>query len=90
LGENKRLQIRIEHIFSKLELQIKQILREKHIQDGEKLVIDEAIISNLFLAYVEGRMNQFVRSQFKNKPTKNFKAQWGFFQNELTNITRDV
>lgn len=90
LGENKRLQARIGHVFSKLELQIKQILRETPIQDNKKLMIDEAIIANLLLAYVEGRMNQFVRSQFKQQPTKNFKAQWAFFHNQLINLVSVV
>ena len=83
LGENERLQLRIGHLFSKLESQVKQILREKPMLDGEKLLHDEVMIANLLLAYVEGRMSQFVRSQFKNKPTDNFKAQWAFFYNQL-------
>jgi TetR/AcrR family transcriptional regulator len=83
LGENERLQVRIEHVFSKLESQIKQILKEKPMLDGEKLHFDESMVANVLLAYVEGRMNQFVRSQFKHKPTQNFKAQWGFFYNQL-------
>jgi len=83
LGENERLQVRIEHLFSKLELQVKQVLREMPVLDGGKLIIDEAIAANLLLAYVEGRMSQFVRSQFKQKPTHNFKTQWSFFYNQL-------
>ena len=83
LGENARLQIRIGHLFSKLESQVKQILREKPMLDGEKLLHDEVMVANLLLAYVEGRMSQFVRSQFKHKPTHNFKAQWAFFYNQL-------
>ena len=83
LGENERLQVRIGHLFSKLESQIKQILREKPMLDGEKLSHDETIMANLLLAYVEGRMSQFVRSQFKHKPTDNFKVQWAFFYNQL-------
>jgi TetR/AcrR family transcriptional regulator len=83
LGENERLQVRIGHLFSKLESQIKQVLREKPMLDGDKLVYDEAIMANLLLAYVEGRMSQFVRSQFKHKPTADFKAQWVFFYNQL-------
>ena len=85
LGENERLQVRIGHLFSKLESQIKQVLREKPMLDGEKLLYDEAMMANLLLAYVEGRMSQFVRSQFKHKPTDNFKAQWAFFYNQLNN-----
>ncbi len=83
LGENERLQLRIEHIFSKLESQVKQVLREKPMLDGGKLHIDEAVAANILLAYVEGRMSQFVRSQFKQKPTQNFKVQWSFFYNQL-------
>lgn len=83
LGENERLRIRIEHVFSKIESQIKQILREKPMLDGEKLLHDETIMANLLLAYVEGRMSQFVRSQFTRKPTQNFKTQWTFFLNQL-------
>ncbi|MCG6201479.1 nucleoid occlusion factor SlmA [Psychromonas antarctica] len=83
LGENERLQLRIEHLFFKLESQVKQVLREKPLLDGGKLLIDEAIAANILLAYVEGRMNQFVRSQFKQKPTQNFTVQWNFFYNQL-------
>ncbi|AGH80018.1 division inhibitor protein [Psychromonas sp. CNPT3] len=82
-GENERLQARIEHVFQKLESQIKQILREKPMLDGAKLQMDEAVLANMLLAYVEGRMHQFVRSQFKQKPTQNFKVQWSFFYNQL-------
>ncbi len=83
LGENGRLQLRIEHVFSKLESQVKQVLREKPIQDGDRLSIDETVVANLLLAYVEGRMNQFVRSQFKQKPTQHFNMQWAFFYRQL-------
>lgn len=83
LGENERLQLRIEHVFSKLESQVKQVLREKPIFDGEKLNIDESIIANLLLSYIEGRMSQFVRSQFKQKPTLHFNLQWSFLYKQL-------
>jgi TetR/AcrR family transcriptional regulator len=85
LGENERLQVRIGHLFSKLELQVKQVLKEKPMLDGEKLAHDETMVANLLLAHVEGRMSQFVRSQFKHKPTQSFKAQWNFFHNQLNN-----
>jgi len=84
LGENERLQLRIEHVFSKIETQLKQTLRERPTSDGQKFDVDEAILANILLAYVEGRMNQFVRSQFKQKPTQNFKSQWPFFHKQLT------
>lgn len=85
LGEHERLQVRIGHLFSKLESQVKLILREKPMLDGEKLLHDEVMVANLLLAFVEGRMSQFVRSQFKHKPTHNFKAQWAFIHDQLKN-----
>jgi len=85
VGENERLQLRIEHVFSKVETQLKQTLRERPTSDGQKFEMDEGILANLLLAYVEGKMSQFVRSQFKQKPTQNFKSQWLFFYIQLTN-----
>lgn len=83
VGENERLQSRIEHVFSKIESQLKQTLRERPISDGQKFEMDEGVLANLLLAYVEGRMIQFVRSQFKQKPTQHFKSQWLFFNKQL-------
>ncbi len=83
LGENERLQLRIEHVFSKLETQLKQTLRERPTSDGQKFDMDEGVLANLLLAYIEGRINQFVRSQFKQKPTQHFKSQWLFFHKQL-------
>ena len=83
LGENERLQHRIEHVFSKLETQLKQTLRERPTSDGQKFDMDESVLANLLLAYIEGRINQFVRSQFKQKPTQHFKSQWLFFHKQL-------
>jgi len=83
VGENERLQSRIEHVFSKIESQLKQTLRERPASDGQKFEMDEGILANLLLAYIEGRMVQFVRSQFKQKPTQNFKSQWLFFNKQL-------
>jgi len=90
LGEHERLQNRMDHIFAKLESQIKQILREKPMLDGNKLEMEEGVLANLLLAFVEGRMNQFVRSQFKQKPTKNFKLQWQFFHKQLIQTTKEM
>ena len=45
--------------------------------------MDEGVLANLLLDYIEGRINQFVRSQFKQKPTQHFKSQWLFFHKQL-------
>ncbi|WP_351088203.1 nucleoid occlusion factor SlmA [Shewanella sp. S1-49-MNA-CIBAN-0167] len=83
LGENERLRSRIDVLFAKIETQIKQILREKTLREGVGFNLDEAVLANLLLAFVEGRISQFVRSEFKQKPTLHFDEQWTFIQQQL-------
>ncbi len=83
LGENERLRGRINNLFSKIETLLKQILREKTLREGKGFNLDEATLANLLLAIAEGRIAQFVRSEFKQKPTKHFNEQWQFVQKQL-------
>ncbi|MEO2267235.1 nucleoid occlusion factor SlmA [Pseudoalteromonas pernae] len=75
-GENERLRERIQSLFEKLETQFKQVLRERKLREGKAFASDEGTLANLFLAYVEGKMNQFVRSNFTAKPSAQFEKQW--------------
>jgi len=75
-GEQERLRTRIQSLFEKLETQFKQVLRERKLRESKTFAIDESHLANLFLAFVEGKMNQFVRSDFKQKPTASFESQW--------------
>lgn len=78
-GEQERLRERIQSLFEKLETQLKQVLRERKLREGKTFTLAEEQLANLLLAYVEGKMNQFVRSDFKAKPTTQFDAQWSLF-----------
>ncbi|GAP74561.1 MULTISPECIES: nucleoid occlusion factor SlmA [Pseudoalteromonas] len=75
-GENERLRERIQSLFEKLETQFKQVLRERKLREGKAFASDEGTLANLFLAFVEGKMNQFVRSNFTIKPSGQFDKQW--------------
>ena len=83
LGENERLRGRIDALFNKIETMLKQILREKALREGKPFEVSEAILANLLLAVAEGRIAQFVRSQFKQKPTEHFEQQWQLIQQQL-------
>ncbi|WP_417763511.1 nucleoid occlusion factor SlmA [Shewanella sp.] len=83
LGEHERLRDRINQLFAKVETHLKQILREKSLREGQKFHLDEAILANMLLAIAEGHIAQFVRSEFKVKPTSHFDAQWQFIENQL-------
>jgi TetR/AcrR family transcriptional regulator len=80
LGEQDRLRERISNFYDKLETQFKQVLRESKLREGKNLGIDEGVMANMLLAFVEGKFNQFVRSDFKRLPMEQFPAQWAHMQ----------
>ena len=82
-GETERLRARIAQFFSRIESQLKQILREAQIRENLKPPIPPAALANLLLACCEGRMAQFVRSEFQSSPMKNWEAQWVFLETNL-------
>jgi TetR/AcrR family transcriptional regulator len=84
-GENERLHARVVQFFDRLETQLKQILREAEIKEGFRTVMPVAMAANLLLSAAEGRISQYVRSNFKRRPTEFWADQWlslqqGFFQ----------
>ena len=92
-GETDRLRTRMAQLFDRLETQLKQTLRDAEIREGIRPTMPIAVAANLLLATAEGRISQFVRSEFKRKPTENWQEQWsvlmtGFFK-ETAGITKD-
>lgn len=79
-GEQDRLRARIAKLFERLETQFKQVLRERKLREGRDLGADEAILANLFVCYVDGRINMFIRSGFTRKPTEQFSDHWGCYR----------
>jgi TetR/AcrR family transcriptional regulator len=75
-GESERLRTRVAQLFDRIETQLKQILREAEIREGLRSELPIAIAANLMLATTEGRISQFVRSEFKRLPTENWTNQW--------------
>ncbi len=76
LGEQERLRDRIAKLFERLESQLKQILRERKLREGKSLAVDEAILANMLICFVDGKINQFVRTKFERKPTHQFGEHW--------------
>ncbi|MEP4544899.1 MAG: nucleoid occlusion factor SlmA [Saccharospirillum sp.] len=75
-GEVERLRSRVAQVFDRLETQIKQILREAELREGLRTEMTATQTANLLLSVAEGRINQFVRSEFKRYPTQDWDAQW--------------
>ena len=82
-GETERLRLRISQLFDRLEAQIKQILREAQIRENLKTAISPTIMANLLMASAEGRLMQFVRSEFKKLPTTQWEEQWQYLSKDM-------
>jgi TetR/AcrR family transcriptional regulator len=75
-GETERLRTRIRQFYDRVETQLRQIIREGAAR-GEVLPDRSApVVANLLLAAAEGRIAQYVRSEFKSKPTIDWASQW--------------
>lgn len=76
VGENERLRVRVGKFFERIETQIKQILREANLSDGARAVAPIDAAANEISALIEGRMSQYVRTNFTRKPTDYNVEQW--------------
>jgi TetR/AcrR family transcriptional regulator len=88
IGETERLRARINQFYDRLETQLKQILREAELREGVRPAIPVSAAVNLLMSIAEGRIGQFVRSEFKRRPTEYWQEQWpvlmeGFFKPAL-------
>lgn len=76
IGEDERLGARVNQIFERLDMQLRQVLREGVLNAQKPLSVDVNGTAGLLLAVVEGRLRQFVRSNFKQSPTAQWDSQW--------------
>ena len=76
MGEQDRLRERIAQLFDRLETQLKQVLRERKLREGKTLPAEEGVIANMLICFADGRINQFIRSEFTKRPTEHFAEQW--------------
>lgn len=83
MGEQDRLRNRIAQLFERLETQLKQILRERKLREGKTLPAEEGQIANMLICYTDGRINQFIRSEFSRRPTDGFAEQWQFIRTQF-------
>lgn len=75
-GETARLRLRVHQLFERLETQFKQILREAELREGRRPAIPATAGANLLSALIEGRIAQFVRSDYRRRPTEHWEDQW--------------
>ncbi len=74
--ENERLQQRVAQLFNRLETQLKQLLREAELSQQLDIKPSITIAVDLMMSLLEGKISQFVRSEFKQLPTTHWQQQW--------------
>ncbi len=82
-GETERLRDRIQQFFDRLETQFKQFLREVELREHRSTRINETAAANFLLALLEGRIRQYVRSEFKTSPLQMWPEQWSYLSHTL-------
>ncbi len=75
-GENLKLKARINQFFDRIETQLKQVLRDAELTEGLRPVLTVSEGANLLLSFTEGRIIQYVRSEFKRKPSQYWRDQY--------------
>lgn len=75
-GDISKLRPRIEKLFERLTTQIKQQIREAELKEGFRPEMSVTAIASLLTAVIEGRIVQYVRSDFRLKPTTDWSEQW--------------
>ena len=82
-GETPRLLKRIQQLFERCETQLRQIIREAEYREHTATSVSGNIAANLLVALVEGRIRQFIRSDFQVLPTQGLAEQLQVIENSL-------
>ena len=92
-GETDRLRRRMAQLHDRLETELRTILRDGELSVGVRSTLPTNIAANTMLALAEGRIAQFVRSEFRRSPTEHFEAEWSALATALftqTNAARST
>ncbi len=86
VGERERLHDRVQQFFERIEVQLRQILRESQLRQDVVLRATPEAGASLLTAFIEGRMQQFLRSRFQHSALSAWDADWpvlshGLFDN---------
>lgn len=75
-GETARLRQRIVQFFERIENQLNNLLRDAEVRQDFKPSLPSVTLAHFLMAYADGVMVQFVRSEFQISPSAHWKEQW--------------
>lgn len=82
-GETERLRSRMHQLLNRLETQLRQVLREHNASLVQMPTVQINPAANLLMAFAEGKIQQFVRSDFSELPTKDWEVHWSMLNQML-------
>ena len=82
-GETDRLRQRVNQLFDRVETQLRQILREMPMRGEPEYRGDTGVAANIMMSVVEGRISQYVRSDFSRLPTTQWEDEWKILRHGL-------
>ncbi len=82
-GENERLRFQVNQLFDRIEVQIKQIIRESRYENEINTAGHPNISADILMSFIEGKIAQFVRSDFSKVPTEDFDLKWSSFAQNI-------
>ena len=69
--EHERLQQRMNQFFDRIELSLRQVLRESQVvQQSQTPTVESQVRASVLTAFAVGRLQRFCRSGFKKQPSE--------------------
>ena len=90
MGEDSRLQQRVAQIFARLETILRQIVRDADHKESLRTPFGQQATVDMMTLYVNGKLLQYVRSGFKQKPTEYLEEQWSAMSKSLFKVSMAV
>lgn len=76
VGERERLLERVQQFFERVEVQLRQVLREAALREDASLLIEPEAAASALTAFIEGRLHQFQRSRFSRPSLHQWNSDW--------------
>jgi TetR/AcrR family transcriptional regulator len=86
VGERERLHERVQQFFERVDLQLRQVLREAALRQDVVLRVGPEVAAGLLTAFVEGRMQQFARSRFERPSLEAWEDNWAVLRRGLFRV----
>jgi TetR/AcrR family transcriptional regulator len=75
-GERDKLRLRITQFFDRLNAQFKQIFREAEMRENLRTQASPSAAATLLTTVLDGKISQYARSGFRERPTQGWPEQW--------------